>query len=72
LNSFLDETNLKMWEGTMLEAWVIERIEQERREKEGVREDLYIPLEAPVYEPSQEPEEASPPPSDRGVVVIDL
>jgi hypothetical protein len=52
----------------MLDAWIIEEIERERRE----RESNQVPLELPLYEPQDMPTEASPAEeSDRGVVTFD-
>lgn len=52
----------------MLDPWIIEEIKRrEREEEEGRR----LPLELPLPIPYEDPEETSPPPSDRGVVIID-
>lgn len=57
----------------MIPAWIIEEIRKEEREREERRAPKYLPLEMPLEPPPPWLEdEASPPPSDRGVVVIDI
>ncbi len=57
----------------MLDPWVIEEIRRREREKQ---EEHQVPLELPVELPYwREPDhenETSPPPADRGIVIIEL
>lgn len=58
----------------MLEPWIIEEIRRRERERE---EQQRVPLELPVpmpywREPPEHDHETSPPPADRGVIIIDL
>jgi hypothetical protein len=52
----------------VIAPWIIEDIRRREREHE---EERQIPLELPLPLPYwREPDEASPPPDDRGVVII--
>jgi hypothetical protein len=54
----------------MLDAWIIEEIEKQRREREDSQR---LPLELPIYEdPPMPMGEVSPADSDRGVIIIDI
>lgn len=53
----------------MLDPWIIEEIQRRERENEESRR---LPLELPLPIPYEDPtEEASPPPVERGVIIIE-
>jgi hypothetical protein len=55
----------------MLDAWIINDIKRKEQERE---EQNYLPLQLPVPMPYwREPDpEVSPPPAERGVVIIEF
>ncbi len=54
----------------MLEPWIIEEIRRREREEQERQQPA---LEIPYWEPPlPSEEETSPPPAERGVIVIDL
>jgi hypothetical protein len=53
----------------MLDAEIIDWLRRREREQE---EGNRLPLELPLDPPPRIEEETSPPPSDRGIIIIDL
>ena len=52
----------------MLDWWIIERIEEEKRRKE----EVFVPLQLPLYDepPSERPSEEEK--AERGICIIEL